>query len=928
MGSSGCALFLLLTIAFAGTAGAPVSLNEFMASNTTTLPDEDGDYPDWIELYNGGDTAIDLAGYALSDNPDSPAKWVFPARVLGPRAFLLVFASGKDRRSGSPHLHTNFRIASEGEEILLSDPQGRQLDRIDAVPVASDIPRARQPDGTGVWYYFANPTPGEPNTGTPFVGVTRVTMAPRGGLYPGPVTVALTADPPQATIYYTRDSTDPTTGSPVYREPITLTDNTVLRARAVLDGWLSGTIATQTWLIGQSTTLPVVSLVTNPSNLWDPTLGIYVNYKERGLAWERPAHFEFFDVANGQSVSAGCGIRIHGGGSASLPAKSFKVYARAEYGASSFEYSFFPNLPIRSFQKLLLRNSGNDWNHTLFRDAMIQSLVAETGLDVQAYRPSILFLNGQYWGIYNLREFQDEHYIEAHYGIDSDAVDILEKRREVLAGSAAHYDAMMRFVAANDLSTPQALSYLETQMDLDNYIDYLALEFYCGNFDWPRNNVRFWRPQTPGGRWRWFVYDLDAGFPEPPYEQRNHFTYTLQDTGWPTELMRPLLHSPLFAQRFVNRYADLLNSLFLPERVVARIDTMRATLAPEFTRHFSRWNEPRHWERNIEWRRQFARLRPGYVQQHIVSFFALSGTATVTLDAEPRPHGHFHLNSLKVTPEQLPWTGVYYRNVPITATALAQPGYRFAGWESLPEATETVQISLATDTVLRARFEFDPDRLVPPPYDLAAGPYQLLAWAAGEPAGTYPPHMRFQQTALRDPALEVEMDSIWTLPYNRTSRSRINGHGALGIAFLNTSDPQEEPGAGYLGAAVLTLKTLGRRNVRVTWTGSTVQPNERVYAVRLQYRPAHQGTWRDVLDPLGRPVEYRRNATTGHSAVLGPTLLSPETANQPVIQLRWKYYFIETGASGARAQLRVDDIIVDSDPLVPAQTGVSQFVLH
>jgi hypothetical protein len=207
------------------------------------------------------------------------------------------------------------------------------------------------------------------------------------------------------------------------------------------------------------------------------------------------------------------------------------------------------------------------------------------------------------------------------------------------------------------------------------------------------------------------------------------------------------------------------------------------------------------------------------------------------------------------------------------------------------------------------------------PYPLSQGPYRFHEWQPDERSGTYPPHIVFQQiTNSPDPDLAAEMDSLWTLPYDLASRSRINGLGEEGFAFLNTANAQEADGAGYLGAAVLALDTRDVERFRVTWTGGTVLPNSRVYGIRLQYRIGEEGPFTDVLDAQGNPVEYIRNPLAGHAVSIGPVTLPAATGEQPVVHLRWKYYHI-SGVSGSRAQLRVGDIRVSAAEPPPRLTA-------
>jgi hypothetical protein len=318
------------------------------------------------------------------------------------------------------------------------------------------------------------------------------------------------------------------------------------------------------------------------------------------------------------------------------------------------------------------------------------------------------------------------------------------------------------------------------------------------------------------------------------------------------------------------------------------------------------------WSNNVRVMRTFASQRPINCRQHLITQFGLGGFATVTLNVSHTNRGRLRVNTLVIDGDTpgvtnglaYPWRGTYFRGVPIELQALPAPGYVFAGWSNRADLglQDTLTVNLSNNVTWTALFE----RSLP--HDLSAGPYRFTAWSADAPAGSYPPHMRIDQTSVPDPALAVPMEDEWQLPYNRTSRSRLNGLGDDGLAFLNTSNPQEEPGAGYLGAAVLALRTLGVTNVEVSWIGGTVTPNQQAYALRLQYAVG-DAPFQDVLAPGGQPVEYARNPLPGHSQLIGPFTLPAVANHQPYVSLRWKYYFV-AGSSGPRAQLRLDDILV------------------
>jgi hypothetical protein len=416
------------------------------------------------------------------------------------------------------------------------------------------------------------------------------------------------------------------------------------------------------------------------------------------------------------------------------------------------------------------------------------------------------------------------------------------------------------------------------------------------------------------------AYDLE---PNGPWTQ-----YPLNDHNNPTTtfLLRALMLNDTFRRDFINRFADLLNTTLQPAHLIARINEFAAALAPEMAEHIQRWRAPGSvtgWNNNVQALRNFAVNRPGYARQQIAGYFGLRGTANLSVAVSNTNHGGVKINTLTFAePTNAPWHGIYFKDNPITLTAVAKAGYRFIGWQGiLGVATNTMTLLLNGDLALVAVFAMDPDATpTPAPFDLTKGDYALTAWSATESPGTYPSNMVFVQTTTADPGLSVEPDAFWTLPYDRTNRSRVNGLGEAGLAFLNTSDPQAD-GGGYLGAAVLGLRTSNTQNILVSWRGGTVTPNERVYAVRLQYRVGATNAWREVIDAFGQPVEYVRNPVPGHSQTLGPVLLPVEVNGQTYVQLRWKYYYVN-GATGPRAQLRVDDIRVAAGGAAPIFTRI------
>ncbi len=1050
------ALSVLAVMGVAAEAG--VRINEVMASNAETLADEDGDYEDWIELYNTGDSTVNLAGWGISDDYERPFRWVFGEVSLAPGEFLLIWASGKDRDDTGSPLHTNFRIASAGEEVILTDPAGNRIDELSPREIPTDISVGRQPDGSGPWQYFTEPTPGESNTTE---GFERLAAPPEfsrpGGLHQEGFHLEITSANEDAVIYYTLDGSAPDPDNlggrtyqvmneypdgplldhsfqtHIYESPISVSSRegdanhiseittafngffrpgteweppageifkaTVVRAKAVVPEAVPSAVATRTYFVDEEIedrySLPVISIATTEDRLFDFVEGVYVpgqafntwklrnpnapvngstpaNYLRRGPRWELPAHIEFYEPGGELAFAQDVGVRIHGGWSRANRQKALRIFARNAYDdESSMQHEIFPGHRqqggeeiLNDFKRLILHVSGQDNGLTMFRDAMAQSLIAHTGIDTQAYRPSILFLNGEYWGIQNIRERYDHHYVATNYDVGPGEVVVLQRNSEIVAGEPGdqqHYNNLVDYVAARasdgTIDQPSVYGEIENRMDIDNFIHHYAAQIYYANIDWPAGNLRWWRykgePDSEhygqDGKWRWMMYDTDHGFGlfvtegwggwriESDHNTVAHATGTgdilWSNPDWATRLFRSLLQSNRFRNRFLNAFSDHLNSSFKAERVVERIDEMQAAIAPEYPEFAHRWNQPATfwhggdtWEEKVEVMRDFARTRVPYVREHLRSYFGISDTVEVTLDRNGRG-GRIQVNTLVLESngigmgeEPYPWSGTYFRSVPVRLTALPHPGHRFAGWVSesgsVVSNNPSATLEFTRDTILTATFEPDGSlEFDPEPHSLGDGPYSFTSWPAGSEAGTYPPHMIFEQTANGDPGLGQEMDSYWVLPYNLESRSRINGLGDDGFGFINTSNAQDHPEAGYLGSALLALDTSGQEEIRVTWRGGTVRPNSRVYNLRLQYRIGDEGPFTDVDDGDGNAVEYVRNENAGHTEVLGPVLLPVDAEDRPLVQLRWKYY--HTGVrldpdSGQRSKLRVDEILVSS----------------
>lgn len=742
--------------------------------------------------------------------------------------------------------------------------------------------------------------------------------------------------------------------SRLWSGPLVLATNAVVRVRAFRADAVPSATVTASYLADPPAGIPVISLAADPADLFSAQRGIYVLGTNASMFtpfaganfwqdWERPVHVDFFETNGQPGFAMDAGVKIHGSWSRSAPQKSLSIHARRKYGAGSIHYPLFPNRPWDSFETLLLRNTGNDWSKCLFRDRLGQSLASELGLGTQAGRAALVYINGTYWGVYRMVEPMDRTYFEHHYGAAGAEPDVIFNDSEVGAGDQTDWIALRDFAYANPLDESLAYQRVAAKVDLTNFAWYQIAQIFGDNQDWPGHNMAQWRPRTPPGRWQWLPDDMDGIFDMGGTgPDRDTLGVALgrdaNNTAYPpAPLLSPLMANQEFRRQFVNQFADALNTVYRTDHVLAVIDRFQQDLDPHIARHLARWQDANvygwplpadreAWLAEVEVLRRFARERPAIMRSLLVQRFGLAGTVRLALAADPATGGTVRVNTLTPATTAEPWVGVYFHGVPLDLEAVPAAGYEFAGWSAGGVSGAAVQLTLTNDLALTAVFRLadDPDSLStrPEPFDLWGHTFAFQALAASAPAGTYPSNMLFQQCSLPDPALATEMDGEWKLPYNLTSRSRYRGLGELGVSMVNTSDLQDAAGAGYVGAVIVALRTRGVTDIDVSWMGGTVAPNNRVYGLRLQYRLGDRGQFRDVLDAEGRPVEYLRSTIVGDSQRLGPTRLAAETFGQPLVQLRWKYYFIPSGASGGRAELRLDDIVVAGRFEAPRLRGV------
>ncbi len=779
-------------------APARVLINEVMTDNVASFADLEGRFWDWVELYNPNDEAVDLAGYALSDDLTVPGKWLFPSALMQPHGFLVVYASDLNQTNAVAALHTNFKLKASGELLILSDAALRELDRMAVPALGSDQSIGRAPDGAADLQFYTRTTasPGKENLATGAgPALASPTFEPESGIFDSPISVHLQGAESNHVVRFTLDGSAPSVQSPVFSTNLVLTESRVIRAMAFGPRGETSALESRSYLIGVQHSLPIVSIATPASHLAFRDGYLYgmgskvlsaqnqvlQNYPYSGSnAWqdrEVEIAIEFFETNRTVAFRQRAGMKIFGGwGSRAYPQKSLALFARRSYGAGKFAHRVFPDQNVDQFEALVLRSSGNDnqgtqqtpprppisefgpttdygsyfvnGQFTLMRDALMQRLIQGTTLDTQAYRPAVVYVNGEYWGLYNLREKLTEDYLVAHHDLAPGTVDLIEAYGTVNAGTGSVYTQMRQYLSSKNMADPASYAFVsENFLDIDNFIDYHLAVIYFQNFD--IGNIKCWRPRSARGLFRWLVFDQDYGFnlwpPEVyvPAMARDYSAYdnmfdfytggTGTSTAWPnaggrTLLLRSLLKNPQFKEKFIRRCADLLNSLFREERVAQTAQEMATVIRPEISDHLKRWSwaeltrrgfgkphQAEHlpftqatWETNITTLSKFGRERPAKLRQDCIEHFQLrGGLGTLEVQTEPAAAGRIAVNSLVI--DAFPWNGVYFADITNSLQASPVPGYRFIEWSTVHGAINqpilSYQVASGKTNRVVARFE-------------------------------------------------------------------------------------------------------------------------------------------------------------------------------------------------------------------------------
>lgn len=699
-----------------------VILNEIVAKNALSYVDANGDSPDWIEIKNVSSSAVDLTQYSLtfSGNPD--VSYQFTKRTFyGENCYLV-----SSKKTGVS------LEASKGTVYLLKN--GKIIDSISWKNLPVDVSVGRINDDKSTLCYFEKPTPGVANdASSAYVAKTleKPKLSVESCLFRSAFSVFVYSSDDKVEYRYTTDGSVPTKESALWTGELKISRATILRVRAFRTGYLPSETTTATYLIPHNLNLPIAAVSANNEDFFSDSRGIYAEgpYAEEEEPhyganywqdWERPVHLDFF-AENGKCVvSQDLGCKIGGNWSRAQPQKTLKLYARDQYGKDEIEYQFFKDKPISSFHMILLRNSGNDCNNTQMRDGVISELAKEMNIDRQAYQPAVVYINGEYYGIQNVREKQNKHYVAENYGYDKEDIDVVKNggwgESELVDGNLDDFRKMRNFMEKSNFASSENYQKACEYIDIQNFIDYTVLEMYIVNEDWPGNNIAYWHNRKLNTPWRYLLFDTDFGlgiWDLYGKVNKNMLQWCLVDvpgpddyaiTEWATVILRNLLKNNDFERDFLNATADRLNTTFSPENVTFVIDSVYGLISEEMYYHRKKWGD--NWQEGwLAQMRQFGELRADIMRSQTEDFFSTNGSYVLSLNVSEQNSGRIHLNTINV--KTFPWSGKYFKNNTIFLTAIPNPGYEFVCWEgSVNSSEKSIEITTNQPTDLTAVFRY------------------------------------------------------------------------------------------------------------------------------------------------------------------------------------------------------------------------------
>ncbi|MFK8037560.1 MAG: CotH kinase family protein [Crocinitomicaceae bacterium] len=696
---------VLFTLFFVSSylLSAQILINEYSCSNVNGPIDFFGDRNDWVEFYNGSNSAINIGGLFLSDKSSDLFKWEIPSGSIPANGHVIINFSGRDGVFGG-EIHAGFGLTqTKNEWIILTAANGSVIDSLRMIKsTQTNHSYGRIIDGNNNWGIFFNPTYGTPNSNFINYYTPKPTFNIPSGFYNGPQNVTLTSANPNVLIRYTLNGNEPTATSTLYAGPIVVNATTVVRAKAfpVNSGTAASFIETNTYFINETHTVPVLSICGNEIQqfLDDNIAGAFTdNFK---------GAFEMFET-NKLLVAEGEGdYNKHGNDSWAYNQRGFDFIMRDQYGHDyAIQHKIFQNKKRKKYKRVIVKAAAND-NVSFepggahIRDAYVHTLsqLGKLRMDERTSRFCILYVNGQYWGVYDIREKVDDvDFTEYYY--DQKDIDFIKTWGNTWAeyGDLNHWTALFNYINSNSMSVQANYDYVDSLYNVGSLIDYVVMNSYTVCSDWLNWNTAWWHGHNPNGdkkKFRYALWDMDATFGHYINYTGVPSTSANADPCNPETLLTPfsdpqghitilnkLMDNPVFKQAYISRYIDLSNTIFSCDRMITVLDSMASVIRPEMGRQVTKWGGSlAQWEANLATLKTFINDRCAAMSTGLINCYSLSGPFTITLDVDPPNSGQIKVNS-----EYIPYysfQGIYYGGIETYLKAKAKSGYNFDRWEA------------------------------------------------------------------------------------------------------------------------------------------------------------------------------------------------------------------------------------------------------
>ena len=702
---------LTLFLFFSLVLKAQVVINEYSASNISHYSDNFGNNEDWIEIYNPTTSPVDLTGWYLSDKPSDLIKFQIPSGTVAAGGRIMIVCSGRDEFSGGI-IHTSFKLTqTKPEEIILSDPAALIVDQIQMIPCQLDHSRGRSSDGGATWSLFTNPSPNATNSLPSLEYPTTPIFDLAPGYHSSTISLTISCPDPNTTVHYTTDGTSPNVGSTVASGPISISSTTTIRAIAISSAGNTPNsfIETNTYFINATHTIPIINIC------GDDIMSFITDQHPNSFSANFKGAIEYFG-SDGILIDEGAGdYNKHGNDSWAYDQRGIDFIMRDQLGYNyAIKHPIFRGKDRDRYQRLIIKAAAND-NISFenggahIRDAYVHSLSQVGGLrlDERSYEPCILYVNGEYWGVYEVREkVDDDDFLGRYYGQDekySNSPEYIQFLKtwggtwEQFGAPNAQTDwnTLLNYIQTNDMSIQANFDYVDSLYNWKSLVDYFCLNSYIVSMDWLNWNTAWWRGLDPSGdkkKWRYALWDMDAtfghyinytGIPDETANADPCNPETLPNPGGQghTEILIKLMDNPVFEQFYISRFIDLGNTVYSCDYMIAHLDSLITLIEPEMPGQVAKWGGSiTTWNNNVQNLKDFINDRCIAITQGMIDCYNLSGPHELIFEVDPPLSGQIKANSIWLP--SYPFTGTYYGNIDILLRANANNGYTFDYWES------------------------------------------------------------------------------------------------------------------------------------------------------------------------------------------------------------------------------------------------------